>query len=52
MTDIAELEAANTARIEGSADLAALEEARVALLGKSGNVTLLARTLGGLSLAS
>ncbi len=50
MTDIAELEAANTARIEDSADLAALEEARVALLGKSGNVTLLARTLGGLSL--
>ena len=50
MTDIAELEAANTARIDASADLAALEEARVALLGKSGNVTLLARTLGGLSL--
>jgi phenylalanyl-tRNA synthetase alpha chain len=50
MTDIAELEAANTARIEDSADLAALEEARVALLGKSGNVTLLARTLGSLSL--
>jgi phenylalanyl-tRNA synthetase alpha chain len=50
MTDIAELEADNTARIDASADLAALEEARVAMLGKSGNVTLLARTLGGLSL--
>ena len=50
MTDIAELEADNTARIDASADLAALEEARVAMLGKSGTVTLLARTLGGLSL--
>jgi phenylalanyl-tRNA synthetase alpha chain len=50
MTDIAALESENLARIDGAADLAALEEARVAQLGKSGNVTLLARTLGGLSL--
>ena len=50
MTDIAELESSNLARIEGAADLAALDEARVAILGKSGNVTLLARTLGSVSL--
>ncbi|AWM76678.1 phenylalanine--tRNA ligase subunit alpha [Phenylobacterium parvum] len=50
MTDIAELESSNLARIEAAADLAALDEARVAILGKSGNVTLLARTLGSVSL--
>ncbi|MCA6225317.1 MAG: phenylalanine--tRNA ligase subunit alpha [Phenylobacterium sp.] len=50
MTDIAELESNNLARIDGAADLAALDEARVAILGKSGNVTLLARTLGSVSL--
>lgn len=50
MTDIAELESSNLARIDSAADLAALDEARVAILGKSGNVTLLARTLGSVSL--
>lgn len=50
MTDIAELESHNLTRIDGAADLAALDEARVAILGKSGNVTLLARTLGSMSL--
>ena len=50
MTDIAELESHNLTRIDGAADLAALDEARVAILGKSGNVTLLARTLGSVSL--
>ncbi|MCA3738735.1 MAG: phenylalanine--tRNA ligase subunit alpha, partial [Phenylobacterium sp.] len=50
MTDIAELESNNLTRIDGAADLAALDEARVAILGKSGNVTLLARTLGSVSL--
>lgn len=50
MTDIAELESSNLARIDGAADLASLDEARVAILGKSGNVTLLARTLGSVSL--
>ena len=50
MTDIAELESNNLTRIDGASDLAALDEARVAILGKSGNVTLLARTLGSVSL--
>ncbi|MFO0018728.1 MAG: phenylalanine--tRNA ligase subunit alpha [Alphaproteobacteria bacterium] len=50
MTDIAELESNNLTRIDGATDLAALDEARVAILGKSGNVTLLARTLGSVSL--
>ena len=36
-------------RIAGAADLAALEEARVAALGKQGAITALLKTLGGLS---
>jgi phenylalanyl-tRNA synthetase alpha chain len=49
MSDIAELETANTAIIARATTVGALEEARVQILGKSGNVSLLLKTLGAMS---
>jgi phenylalanyl-tRNA synthetase alpha chain len=49
MNDIAELETANTAIIADAATAADLEDARVQILGKSGNVSLLLKTLGSMS---
>lgn len=48
MSDLDQLKSDLLAAI-GSADLAALEEIRVAALGKSGSVTGLLKTLGGMS---
>jgi len=44
--DIQELEAELTGQVEGAADMAALEAARVAALGKKGRLTELMRGLG------
>jgi phenylalanyl-tRNA synthetase alpha chain len=49
MTDIAQLEQELTASIAAAADEAALEAVRIATLGKSGSVTALLKTLGGLT---
>src|SRR6478752_10272502 len=49
MTDIASLEQKIAAEIAAAADEAALEAARVSALGKSGSVTALLKTLGGMS---
>ncbi len=49
MTDIASLEQKIAAEIAAAADEAALEIARVSALGKSGSVTTLLKTLGGMS---
>src|SRR5438477_8812999 len=49
MTDIASLEQKIAAEIAAAADEAALETVRVAALGKSGSVTALLKTLGGLT---
>src|SRR3954454_8549781 len=49
MTDIATLETEISTAIAAAGDDAALETARVAALGKSGSVTALLKTLGGLS---
>lgn len=48
MTDLQSLERDGLSQIEAAGDSAALEAARVALLGRRGAVTLLARELGGL----
>src|SRR5579862_7226368 len=49
MSDIVELETANNAVIANSRTVTDLEEARVQILGKSGNVSLLLKTLGAMS---
>ena len=49
MTDLETLQAALTAQAEAAPDLATLEALRVAALGKSGQVTALLKTLGGMS---
>ena len=49
MSDIAQLEQSLAAAIAAASDEAALEAVRVAALGKSGSVTALLKTLGGLS---
>ena len=49
MTDIAELERNLTRAIAGAADERALEELRVAALGKKGSVAELLKTLGAMS---
>ena len=49
MTDIAKLEQELAAAIAAASDEAALESVRVAALGKSGSVTALLKTLGGMS---
>src|SRR5882724_7170257 len=49
MTDIASLEQKIAAEIGAAADEAALEAVRVSALGKSGSVTALLKTLGGMS---
>jgi phenylalanyl-tRNA synthetase alpha chain len=49
MSELSELEAANSAIIAGSATVGALEDARVQILGKSGNVSQLLKTLGSMS---
>src|SRR5664279_405171 len=49
MTDIAALETEISSAINAASDEAALEAVRVAALGKSGSVTALLKTLGGMS---
>ena len=49
MTDLTKLESANTALISASSSINELEDARVKILGKSGNVTFHLKTLGSLS---
>ena len=49
MSDLSELEAGLTAQIAGAADVAALDEVRVAALGKQGSVSALLKTLGAMS---
>ena len=49
MTDLDSIKADFLARAAAAADLAALDEVRVAALGKSGQVTALLKTLGGMS---
>src|SRR5215212_6947260 len=49
MTDFAALEADISTAISAASDEAALEAVRVAALGKSGSVTALLKTLGGLT---
>src|ERR1043165_6038212 len=49
MSDVTQLEEKLTADITAAADEAALEAVRVAALGKSGSVTALLKTLGGMS---
>src|SRR4029079_17449524 len=49
MTDIAQLEREISSAIAAAGDEAALETVRVSALGKSGSVTALLKTLGGLS---
>jgi phenylalanyl-tRNA synthetase alpha chain len=49
VTDIASLEQKIAAEIAGASDEAALEAVRVSALGKSGSVTALLKTLGGMS---
>ncbi len=49
MTDLSELEAELAAKVAAAADLAALDEARVAALGKQGSISALLKTLGTMS---
>src|SRR5947209_18295007 len=49
MTDIAALEIEISTAITAAADEAALEAVRVSALGKSGSVSALLKTLGGMS---
>ena len=49
MTDLTQLEAELTARIDAAADAAALEAVRVAALGKSGSISDLLKSLGSMS---
>ncbi|MFN3943567.1 MAG: phenylalanine--tRNA ligase subunit alpha [Allosphingosinicella sp.] len=49
MADIDEMKSEWLARVDGAGDLAALEQERVAALGKQGAVTGLLKTLGGMS---
>jgi phenylalanyl-tRNA synthetase alpha chain len=49
MTDLDTLKAELLAAADGAADLAALEQLRIAALGKSGQVTALLKTLGGMT---
>jgi phenylalanyl-tRNA synthetase alpha chain len=49
MADIEAMKSEWLARVEGAGDLAALEQERVAALGKQGAVTALLKTLGGMS---
>ncbi len=49
MTDLADLEADLSARIAAAGDLAALDETRIAALGKTGAISSLLKTLGGMS---
>src|SRR6185437_16333581 len=49
MTDLTQLEAELAARIAAAPDVAALEAVRVAALGKSGSISELLKTLGGMS---
>jgi phenylalanyl-tRNA synthetase alpha chain len=49
MTDHSQLETDLAARVDAAADLAALEAVRVAALGKSGQVSELLKSLGGMS---
>ena len=49
MTDLTALEADLTAQIAAAADPAALEAVRVAALGKTGAVSALLKSLGGMS---
>jgi phenylalanyl-tRNA synthetase alpha chain len=49
MTDLSSLEADLTGQIAGAGDLAALDQVRVAALGKTGAVSNLLKTLGAMS---
>lgn len=49
MSDIAKLETELLGAVEGAADEAALEAVRVSALGKSGSVSALLKTLGGMT---
>ena len=49
MDDLSTIRSAALGAVEQAADLAALEGARVAALGKKGSVTGLMKTLGGLA---
>ncbi len=49
MTDLAALERDLTSQIEAARDEASLEALRVAALGKSGSVSALLKTLGGMT---
>ena len=49
MTDAADIEAELTRQIAAAPDVAALEALRVAALGKSGSISALLKTLGGMS---
>jgi phenylalanyl-tRNA synthetase alpha chain len=49
MTDLSHLEAELSARIDAAADTGALEAVRVVALGKSGQVSELLKSLGGMS---
>ena len=49
MTDLTKLEADLSAAVAGAADLTALEAVRVAALGKSGSISELLKSLGGMS---
>ena len=49
MSDLEDLRTANTAVIASATTIAAIESARVEILGKTGNVTLELKKLGGMS---
>jgi len=49
MTEIEQLATSLTAQVENAADLGALEDLRIAALGKQGSVSALLKTLGGMS---
>ena len=49
MSDLSTIRSEALVAVEQAADLAALDAARVAALGKKGSVTGLMKTLGGLS---
>ncbi|MDQ0464479.1 phenylalanyl-tRNA synthetase alpha chain [Caulobacter ginsengisoli] len=49
MTDLSKLEAELTAAVSGAADANALEAVRVAALGKSGSISALLKSLGGMT---
>jgi len=49
MTDLSQLEAELTAQVEQAPDAAALEQLRVAALGKSGSISGLLKSLGSMS---